>query len=140
MHESRKLQIKLPADKNATLRCIQAKKRSTNQRLAYRRSRRPPCVARLRRLDRCGATISMPSLRNSPNGVQLKKSSGARPCPRNSLSIIMLGEDAIRVVIPLISAATDNGMLQEWAENCSENFESVQLILQSVFVSEAIEA
>ena len=29
--------------------------------------------------------------------------------PRNSLSIIMLGEDAIRVIIPLISAAT-NGM------------------------------
>jgi hypothetical protein len=52
----------------------------------------------------------------------------------------MLGEDAIRVIIPLISAATDNGMLQEWAENCSENFEAVQLILQSVFVSEAIEA
>ena len=48
MHEAKEvLRIKLPADKNATLPCIQAKKRSTNQRLAYRRSRRPSCVARL---------------------------------------------------------------------------------------------
>ena len=45
-----------------------------------------------------------------PNGVQLKKSSGAKPRPRNVLSMIILGEDAIRVIIPLMRAATDNGM------------------------------
>ena len=46
----------------------------------------------------------------SPNGVQLKKLSGGMPLARKVLSMIMLGEDAISVIIPLISAATDSGM------------------------------
>ena len=46
----------------------------------------------------------------SPNGVQLKKPSGGMPLARKVLSMIMLGEDAISVIIPLISAATDSGM------------------------------
>jgi hypothetical protein len=45
-----------------------------------------------------------------PNGIQLKKSSGARPRLRKVPSIIMFGEDAIRVIIPLISVVTDSGM------------------------------
>jgi len=57
LHEAKEvLPIKLPATRKRRCHCIQAKKGSTNQRLAYRRSRRPSCVARLRRLDRCGAT------------------------------------------------------------------------------------
>ena len=44
-----------------------------------------------------------------PNGVQLKKSSGAKPRPRNVLSMIILGE-IDQGHHPADEAATDNGM------------------------------
>ena len=59
-----------------------------------------------------------------PNGVQLKKLSCVRPCSRNMPSIIMLGDDAIRVIIPLTSAATDNGI-------------SIRLLFMPVFLATA---
>ena len=46
-------------------------------------------------------------MRSAPT---LKKPNGARPRARRVSSTIMFGDDAIRVIMPLISAATDNGI------------------------------
>src|SRR6516165_4605285 len=46
----------------------------------------------------------------APKGVQLKKPNGARPRARRVSSTIMFGDDAIRVIMPLISAATESGI------------------------------
>src|SRR3974377_393947 len=45
-----------------------------------------------------------------PNGVQLKKPNETRPRDFRAFSTIILRDDAIIVIIPLISAATDTGM------------------------------
>jgi hypothetical protein len=66
LHEAKEvLRIKLPADKNPTLPLYPGEEAFDQPAPGISPSRRPSCVARLRRLDRCGATISMPSLRNS---------------------------------------------------------------------------
>ena len=66
------------------------------------------CLLSIRRATSMKAMPAANTAR--PNGVKLKKPSEARPRDFRASSMIMLGDDAISVIIPLISAATDSGM------------------------------
>ena len=66
------------------------------------------CLLSIRRATSMKAMPAANTAR--PNGVKLKKPSAARPRDFRASSMIMLGDDAISVIIPLISAATDSGM------------------------------
>ena len=67
------------------------------------------------RLNRLRPTNSMKTIliasATTPKGVKLKKPSGGlTPRSRKAFWTMMFGEDAIRVIIPLIITATQSGM------------------------------